>query len=82
MADKTNTPEEKAGAEEKKPDQFYTPFLNQLEKLNLPPFVTNKYFLVSFAVVLVIIVITVTTSISGDPIQVPLRQLALPREHP
>jgi RND family efflux transporter MFP subunit len=52
-------------------EKFYKPFMEWLDKLNLPPFIKNKYFLIALSVLTAIIIITIVTSFSTTPPQIP-----------
>jgi len=50
---------------------FFKPVSDRFNSLNLPPFVKNKYFLITAAVFTVMIIIYVLTSVSASPVLVP-----------
>jgi RND family efflux transporter MFP subunit len=52
-------------------ERFYKPIGNQLDKLNLPPFIKNKYFVIGLVVLVTVIIILVVTSFSTTLPQIP-----------
>jgi multidrug efflux pump subunit AcrA (membrane-fusion protein) len=52
-------------------EKFYKPIGDQLDKLNLPPFIKNKYFVIGLAVLAAVVIIWVVTSVSTTLPQIP-----------
>lgn len=71
MADKQDTSGSNQTGLQQISERFYKTISDRFNSLNLPPFVKNKYFLIAAAVLTVMIIIYVLTSVSTSQVQVP-----------
>ena len=67
MANKTESKEMKQTDTQEKAERYFKPIMDRIDSLNLPPFIKNKYTLISAAVLTLIIIIYIHKLLDAVP---------------